>query len=133
MIALALAVRHARLAAVAAALDAAEAGGRLRVYAAPRPVVPCADTDATLLVEARLPRPCWTGIANGVLRFDAPPDTLALRSGTPAWARLADGEGRFVADLDAGPPGSGAELEIDPPLLHAGGTVHFALAELTEP
>lgn len=131
MISLALSVRHARLLAVARALDGGANGGLLQIYAAPRPASGGA-TEATLLVEVRLPLPCWSEVQNGQLRFAPIADALARRSGEPAWARLTDGDGRFVADVDAGPPGSTAELQIAPTPLLTGGRVQVSLAELTE-
>jgi hypothetical protein len=133
VIALALGVRHTRLLAVANALDAAESGGQILIYTGPRPSLSEPLTDQVLLVATRLSKPSWTRVADGVLEFAAVGESLALRSGVPVWARLTDGDGRVVADVDAGAIGSGAELTIDPLPLYAGGAVRFALAQLAEP
>lgn len=126
-------VRNARLRAVAVALDTGLEGAALQVYSGVRPAAGAPPGEAVLLITVRFPKPCWTSVDGGRLVFAPLPETLSSRSGTPSWARLLDGDGRFVADLDAGLPDSGADLVIDPVPIYAGGAVSFSLAELVEP
>lgn len=132
MITLSVPVRNSRLAAIANALDAAPSGGLLRLYAAPRPAVGQALASQTLLVELRLARPCAAGLDAGLLTFAPIPEALCHRSGAVAWARFCDGDGRWVMDLDVGPSGSGAEVELSTVVLYAGGAVSVTLAQLGE-
>ncbi len=131
MITLAPGIRTARLAVISNALDAAVSGGVIQIYTEPRPAED-ALADQVLLAEIRLPKPCVLEIADGVLSFAQLGETLCVRSGTAAWARLADGNGKQVADLDVGLPGSGADVELSGLNLLAGGTVTVNLAELRE-
>jgi hypothetical protein len=132
LVTLSVAVRNARLAAVAAALDAAAEGGLLRLYTAPRPAPGEALVEQVMLAEVRLAKPCTVSLAGGVLAFAPLPRALCVRSGQAAWARLLDGDGRMVMDLDAGLPGSDAELQLDRLELLAGGALDWVLAELVE-
>ena len=129
MITFAPAVRVARLQALVQALDAASSPGRVRVYAGARPAPGAAiPPNNVALVEIVLARPS-AHVEGGTLTLTALPDTLVARSGDPTWARFMDGDGRYVADIDAGADG---ELEVSPLPLYAGGTVSLELA-LTEP
>jgi hypothetical protein len=132
MIALSLAIRHARLNVIAQALDSGVAGGLLRIYSAPRPGIGETLTGQTLLVEIRLPKPCTSSLNAGQLTFAPIHEALCRRSGTAAWARLCDGDEHQVMDIDVGLPGSGAELELSTLQLLKGGSVNVTLADLRE-
>jgi hypothetical protein len=132
MIVLSMAVRNARLSAIAQALDGAIEPGLLRVYTGPRPAMGEGLTEQQLLVEARLSKPSAASLTAGVLTFAPIPRALCRRTGTAAWARLLDGEERPVMDIDAGLPGSGAELELQRLDLLAGAAIDVTLAELAE-
>ncbi|MHC6050624.1 hypothetical protein ACYT85_02820 [Ralstonia solanacearum] len=132
MITLSVPVRNSRLAVIGQALDAGAAGGLLRLYAAPRPDVGQPLTDQVVLVDIRLPKPCVLSLDGGRLVFAPIGQALCRRSGIAAWARLCDSEGAWVADLDVGLPGSGAEVELSRLQLFVGGAVNVELAELIE-
>ncbi|MHA6896879.1 hypothetical protein ACQUJT_22780 [Ralstonia pseudosolanacearum] len=132
MITLSVPVRNRRLAVIGQALDAGAAGGLLRLYAAPRPEVGQPLTEQVLLAEVRLPKPCTGSLEGGRLVFAPIAPALCRRSGIATWARLCDSEGEWVADLDVGLPGSGAEVELPKLQLFAGGAISVELAELLE-
>ncbi|MHA6834855.1 hypothetical protein [Ralstonia pseudosolanacearum] len=114
------------------ALNAGTAGGLLRLYSAPRPEIGQALAEQVLLAEVRLPQPCMESLEGGRLVFAPIGQALCRRSGIVAWARLSDSDGRWVADLDAGLPDSGAEVELPKLQVFAGGAVNVELAELIE-
>ncbi|BCM08104.1 hypothetical protein MAFF241647_24610 [Ralstonia solanacearum] len=120
------------MAVIGQALDAGAAGGLLRLYSAPRPDIGQALAEQVLLAEVRLPLPCMGSLEGGRLAFAPIGQALCRRSGVAAWARLCDSDGRWVADLDAGLPDSGAEVELSKLQVFAGGAVNVELAELTE-
>ncbi len=132
MITLSIAIRNARLAAIGNALDGAAAPGLLRLYTGPRPAMSEALGDQLLLAEVRLSKPCTAHLNGGVLTFAPMPRALCRHSGTAAWARLLDGDERPVMDIDAGLPGSGAELELQRLDVLAGAAIDVTLAELAE-
>jgi len=132
VIALSIAVRNARLAAISQALDSAVDPGLLRIYTGPRPAIGEPLGDRLLLAEVRLPKPCTASLVNGVLTFAPIARALCRHSGTAAWARLLDGAEHIVMDLDVGLPDSGAELELQRLDLLAGGAVDITLGELVE-
>jgi len=132
LIALSSALRNARLATIANALDSTVLPGLLRLYTGPRPAINEPVTEQMLLAEVRLSKPCAASLGGGVLTFAAIPRVLCHHSGTAAWARLLDGDERPVMDIDAGLPGSGVELELTRVDLLAGGAIDITLAELAE-
>lgn len=132
MITLSIPIRNARLAVIGNALDSGVAGGLLRIYSAPRPDIGEALTEQVMLVEIRLPKPSVWSLDVGKLTFAPIGEALCRRSGSAAWARLADGDERWVADLDVGLEGSGAEVELSKLQLFAGGAVNVNLAEISE-
>lgn len=132
MITLSIPVKNSRLAVIGNALDAAVAGGVLRIYSAPRPAIGEELTEQILLVEIRLPKPSILSLDAGKLTFAPIGEALCRRSGKAAWARLADGDGHWVADLDVGLADSGAEVELSKLALFAGGAVNVQLAEISE-
>ena len=132
MITLSIPIRNGRLAVIGNALDSGVAGGLLRIYSAPRPDIGEVLTEQILLVEIRLPKPSVWSRDVGKLTFAPIGEALCRRSGTAAWARLADGDERWVADLDVGLEGSSAEVELSKLQLFAGGAVNINLAEISE-
>ncbi|WP_324052618.1 hypothetical protein [Aeromonas dhakensis] len=58
---------------------------------------------------------------------------MATGNGAPAWGRIFNRDGAFVADLDVGPPASGVDLEIPTDELFAGALVRINTATITEP
>jgi hypothetical protein len=132
MITLSIPIRNGRLAVIGNALDSGVAGGLLRIYSAPRPDIGEVLTEQILLVEIRLPKPSVWSLDVGKLTFAPIGEALCRRSATAAWARLADGDERWVADLDVGLEGSGAEVELSKLQLFAGGAVNVNLAEISE-
>jgi hypothetical protein len=125
-------VRNARLAAVAAAIDAGATPGTLRIYDGDRPGAGEPLLDQTLLAQVLLPQPCVKSIEGAVLTFADIAPVLCRRSGAAAWARIADGNERWVMDVDVGAEGSGAEVELSSLTLYAGGQLQISLAQLEE-
>ena len=132
MLTLSIPVRNSRLAVLGQALDAAIDGGLLRLYTAPRPAIGELLSAQVLLVEIRLPKPSVGSLVGGVLTFAPIGPALCRRSGVAAWARLCDGNEHWVADLDVGLAGSGAEVELSTLQLFAGGALEVTLAEISE-
>ena len=132
MITLAIPVKNSRLSVIANALDSSGSGGLLRIYSGARPAYGEDLSDQLLLVEIRLPMPCMAGLDGGRLAFAPMGEAFCRRSGMAAWARLTNGDGHWVADLDAGVVGSGAEVELSNVVLFSGGSVNVTMAEIVE-
>ncbi|MBB6582862.1 hypothetical protein HXP36_14125, partial [Ralstonia solanacearum] len=75
---------------------------------------------------------CTGSLEGGRLVFAPIGPALCRRSGIATWARLSDSDKRWVADVDVGPPDSGAEVELSKVQVFAGGAVNVELAELIE-
>ncbi len=131
MITYAVPVKNAMLTALATALDAADPEpGRLRLYSADQPEAGVEVGDQVLLADIALNLPCGT-VADGVLTLSCPiADELLPASGTPAWARLVDGAGEWVADGDVGLTDSGALIELNSLTVYQGGIVRINAAAL---
>ncbi len=132
MIELSEAVRMSRLQVVANAVDNAATQGLLLIYSAPRPDAGMPVTTQRLLAQIEFKKPSTDVLENGVLYFRRPDETIALASATATWARITNGASMWVADVDVGVTGSGAEIELSSVELLAGGSVSITLAELTE-
>lgn len=131
MIELALAVKHARLAALRDRIDAGSAGdAEIRLYAGARPAFGGAPAGA-MLVSVSLPVPCGT-IANGALTLDVANWVNVAASGDIVWGRIFDRDGVVVADLGVGLTGSGQAIEINTLTVFAGGLLAIISAVLRE-
>jgi hypothetical protein len=127
-------VRTARAQVLATAIDTGSAGSAtFKVYTGPRPAPGAAITSQQLLVMLQFPTPCAQSVTGGVLTLKPLAEQMATSNGAPNWGRFANRDGDFVADLDVGPPGSGADLEIPTDELFAGALVRINTATITEP
>lgn len=134
MLTFATTLRTARAQLLADAIDAGSAGpATLSLYGGTRPGSGNPVTDHPLLITMPLAYPCAQTVAGGVLTLKAIPETMVTGNGTTAWGRLLDRDGGFVADLDVGPPGSGADIEIAALEVYAGAYIRINTATITEP
>ncbi len=128
-----------RLRALTRALDGAATPGKLLVYGAPNPGPGQAPGAARLLSTSVFSAASEAGLMGKRQALSLPSSALMQLTGEAAWARLVDGAGNFVADLDVGLPGSAAALWIDNQrtpvdlMLYAGGAFDLSLAEQVEP
>jgi hypothetical protein len=136
MIQFSLAVISDRLQALTRALDSDPVmPGRLLVYSGTRPARGAApDAGSFLLATLSFVRPSLDNVLQAVLTLRNPPTTLVQVSGLATWARMVNGAGQFVADMDAGITGSGAECIIagTSAQLFAGGELSVSLAKMSE-
>lgn len=128
------ALRTSRAQLLAAAIDEGSAGAAtLKIYTGPRPAPGAAITDQVLLVALQFPHPCTQSVTGGVLALKPLAEQMASASGVHAWGRIANRDGDFVADLEVGPPGLGADIEIPATELFTGAMVRINSATITEP
>ena len=132
VIAYSIATKSARSSAVILKIDAAASAGKLRLYAGARPAVTAAPPSSAL-AELMLAKPCGTVNAQAELVFSAVADAMVQVAGTATWARLVDGDGVTVADMDVGEAGSGAAVILGKAALDAGAIVRVTLAKIIEP
>ncbi|CAJ0858324.1 hypothetical protein [Ralstonia mannitolilytica] len=103
-----------RLKALTNALDGGGAAGSMLLYGGTRPSqAGGAITDQKLLAKQPLAYPAAGGISGLTLTIRWGNPVLGSASGLATWARFVDSNGTFVADMDAGPVGSGVEIELD--------------------
>lgn len=137
-----LAVISDRLQALTRRLDADLAlPGRLLLYSAPRPASgDLAQGPAAQLAALVFPKPSIANVTGSTLTLQSPATALAQATGDVAWARLVNGSGQFVADMDAGIDPLVCEVLLLQPngdpatsaTLYVGGQVSVALAQLAE-
>ena len=131
MIALATALKNARLQALADAINAGSGPGVLNIYDGTRPAAGATITSQTLLASLEFADPCESDISAGVLTFDTIADVMALADGVASWARITDSDGGFVADADVGE--TAADIIINQAQIYGGGQVSVTAASITEP
>lgn len=123
-------LRTARAAANINAIDAGGSGS-IAIYSGFQPATGGAITTQTLLATAQLASPC--GIAeNGVLTFNEIQNAVAITNGFIEWARIFNGGGQFVMDLDCGDATSTAALRFADLEAKEGGSIIIASASITE-
>ena len=134
MLTFAESLRTSRVQLLATAIDEGSAGAAtLKIYTGPRPAPGAAITDQVLLVALQFPHPCAQSVTGGVLTLKPLAEQMATASGIHAWGRIANRDGDFVADLEVGPPGLGADIEIPATELFTGAMVRINSATITEP
>jgi hypothetical protein len=100
--------RNVGLRAFAKLVDAGRGPGVIEIYQGNQPAT--ADEDIRidpvwgqrLLARLTFSRPAFGEPYNGVIGARPIAESLALATGTPSWARLSDGDGRPVIDIDVG-------------------------------
>ncbi|MGL6489759.1 hypothetical protein ACSZNX_01275 [Aeromonas veronii] len=134
MISYAEGLRTSRAQLLATAIDTGSgASAKLTIYTGTKPAPGAATTDQLALVALTFSHPCAKTISGGVLTLKPLAEQMATASGVPTWGRIVDRDGTFVADLDVGVPGSGADLEIPASEFFAGALIRINNATITEP
>lgn len=118
------AVRNARMAAIKALIDAS-GSGKIIIYDDTRPATGGSGT--TALVTLTMPNPCGPDPTSGVLNISGVPPVAATAASTATWARLTDGAGTPIIDLDVG-----TEVIMDSPITTVGEVVSISTISLTE-
>lgn len=111
--------------------------GKLLIYSAAWPGRGVAPAPANqLLATFTFNRPSLGGVTFKTLTLNALGTTLVAVSGEAAWARMTDGAGGFVCDLDVSLPGLGGAVELTTAnntlTLYAGGELSATLARLVD-
>ena len=134
MLVFSVALRTSRAQLLASAIDEGSAGAAtLKIYTGPRPAPGAAITTQVLLVALQFPHPCAQSVTGGVLTLKPLAEQMATASGIHAWGRITNRDGDFLADLEVGPPGLGADIEIPATELFTGAMVRINSATITEP
>lgn len=128
--------RNAMANAFAALFDAAAGSpnaGYIRIYDGTQPTNGGdAITTQKLLAELRFGDPAFGSASNGTITANAiARDDSANDTGTASWARLLDGDGNFIADVDVGT--SGATINLNTTSLVSGGPVEITSFTFTVP
>ena len=134
-----LAVISDRLQSMTRAMDADPVQpARLKIYSAPVPAAGQPPDTAVLLATLVFPRPSLDNVTNKTLTLLNPSTTLVSTTGEADWARIENGAGQYVVDLDVGAAGDDAAVILNNGtpgslMLYAGGELSVTLAKLQEP
>jgi hypothetical protein len=127
------AAKDARMQALADLIDGAGAPGEIHIYDGTPPDPPGGDvTTQVLLATLTLSLPCGTVSGGALTLSPIEEEDLAPASGTATWARLVDGAGAWVADMDVGVTGSGAVIQLNATDIYQGGIVRITSAVIQE-
>ena len=132
IIAFADTLRTARANLIVATINLGVGPGTLQVYTATKPAKGAAITTQTLLGTLTFSEPAGT-VTNGVLTFAViVDDSSADADGIAAWARVLDGDGAFVMDVDITDTAGAGPIKMPSTQVYAGGILHITSAVLTE-
>lgn len=121
---LATPIRTARMQAIVNAIDAAAGPGTLALYDGAQPASAGGEITTQVLLGTVTFSATSGSVTDGVLTFYAvTQDSAADATGVTTWARIRDGDGLFVADLDAGLIGSGAAIQMVNTQIYQGGVI----------
>ncbi len=110
---------NARLNGVVSAIDSGGGAGRLNIYAGALP-----------LISVALATPCGT-VANGILTFTAPINTVGLALGVADTATITNFVGvLMVSGLTVGLPLSGANVVLNILAIGGGEAVQFVSGQI---
>lgn len=124
MISYTTAIKQSRAQALVTLIDAhATLPGCLKLYSGAKPASAGLDPEGTALVTVLLRHPCSSSVADGVVHLVDTEECLVDATGITVWARLVSGDGTVLGDMDVGPTGSGADIEI--PSLGQDGSVQL--------
>ncbi|MBB3192039.1 hypothetical protein [Halomonas cerina] len=133
MMDMALAIKNARLQAIADGVDAAGQGATFTLYTGPRPASANEAATGTELVALPVPLPFADTIENGVLTGNPMVEAMATGDGQAGWGRLRDAAGVAVMDLDAGEEGSSKPATLPATQIYAGMLIEGVSVVLAEP
>lgn len=123
-------IRNNWLDTIANAIDAGTGPGVLEFYDGSRPAT--GGTETTLLGTVTCSEPCAPAATNGELTFNSfVDDDNTAADGVATWARFKDSGGNFVADVDVGESGSGADIILNSTNITAGGILRVNSGTIT--
>lgn len=128
-------VRNTACDSIVDLIDAGATAGTIKIYGGTMP----ADADTaisgqTLLATLTFSSPAFGDAASGVATAAAiSSDPSAAATGSATWARIADGDGNTVADVDVGISGDGAVVTLNTVAITAGGEVELTAFTFTMP
>ena len=127
------ALRNARASAIISALDAGATPATIKLYSGTKPAITgAAITTQVLIGTCALSKPCAIAIEGVVMFAPIADDPIADNTGIISWARLLNGDGAFVADMNCGVTGSSAILIFNNLSVQAGGLISITSGSLTE-
>lgn len=134
-----LAVVSDRLQAITRAMDLdPNQPARLNLYTGPVPLPGQPPDKAVLLASLAFPKPSLDRVAGHEIYVRSPVTSLAGATGKVEWARIENGAGQYVVDLDAGGPASDAAVKVKTKgttsdTLYIGGEVSVDSVKFEEP
>ena len=124
--------RSAMLRALADMVDAGDGPGTIDIYGGQMPTAANDPVgDQPLLARLVFSRPAFGHTAGGVIGARPIADSKAIASGRARWARISDGDGRPLADVDVGE--TGAMLNLSNTVLQQGDGISVAALVLRMP
>lgn len=115
---------NSALAPLMNAIDAGATGGTIKVYTGTMPATPAtAITSQTLLGTLTFAKPCGAISDKQFTAYPITQDASADANGTATWARISNGNGNVVMDIDVTVIGGGGVLQLNTVNIVAGGPI----------
>ena len=109
---------------VQAAIDAGTTGGTIKIYSGSMPTtVDTAITSQVLLGTLTFSKPCGTIDTRALTMSAITQDSAADATGTAAWARIADSNGKAAIDIDVSATGGSGALRLNTTNIVIGGPI----------
>jgi len=127
-VAITVAHNEARLAGTLAFLDTGS-NACVRIYGGTRAATVNDAPGSAMLVEVTLTKPAGT-IADNKLTMTQAQDGTAINNGTATWARIVNGNGATVMDVDCTDANGSGEVKLPSVQIFAGGDTKITSAQV---
>lgn len=125
------ALKTAKLTATLGQIDAKSGNAKMQFYTGAKPASVGAVSYQVKLFEFTMSKPAGT-VSAGQLLLSFTGRASVIADGRIGWARIVDGDGVALMDLDAGLAGSGADVIMATLDVNTGSSVESTTAYITE-
>ncbi len=124
-------IRNAQLDIIRDAIDAGDAGGKLKIYDGTRPSTGAEITGQFLLAICTFSAVSAADAFGGVLTFNNITEGVGLVESSAVWGRITDSDDNFVCDLDISALDGSGDLKMNILEIYVDGPVQIIEGSIT--